>query len=104
MGVWLPPKARHRRWYLSCPESLSSSCPRTARSSNGRSSCKLLRDDHAARWSEAELASEIGDAEVPELPTAIGRLHHAGVLIRAGETVQASQCTKHLDDLELIAV
>jgi hypothetical protein len=65
---------------------------------------QILRADHAERWSQAELAVEIGDAATPELRTAIGRLHHAGVLVRAGETVRASRCTKHLDELELIAI
>lgn len=65
---------------------------------------QLLRDDHAARWSEAELASEIDDAQPAAIQTAIGALSAAEVLVAADGTIQASRCTKHLDDLELIAV
>lgn len=65
---------------------------------------QLLRDDHAAWWSESELASEIGDARPATIQTAIGVLSAAEVLVVADGTIQASRCTQHLDALELIAV
>ncbi len=63
----------------------------------------IVRDDHATRWSEAELASEIGDAE-SAFQMAIGSLSDAEVILVAGGTIQASRCTKHLDELELISI
>jgi hypothetical protein len=65
---------------------------------------QLLRDDHAARWSEAELASEIDDAGPAAIRTAIGALGAAEVLVTADGTIQASRCTRHLDELELISI
>jgi hypothetical protein len=65
---------------------------------------QLLRDDHAAGWSEAELASEIDDAEPATIQTAIGGLSAAGVLVAADGIVQASRCTRHLDELEMLSV
>jgi Elongation factor SelB, winged helix len=65
---------------------------------------QALRDDHAARWSRAELASQIPDFAPAVFAAALERLEHAGVVRLDGSRVSASAAARRLDELELIAV
>lgn len=65
---------------------------------------QILRDDHAQRWTQAELASEISDFEVDAVEEALARLQRDGVLHREGADVWASCATCRLDELELISI
>jgi hypothetical protein len=65
---------------------------------------QVLRDDHAERWSTADLAVEIFDFAPATRELALERLERAGVVCRAGESVWASRATCHLDELELIGI
>jgi DNA-binding HxlR family transcriptional regulator len=65
---------------------------------------QILRDDHAARWSRAELASEMPDFAPAVLATALERLEHTGVVRLDGSRVSASPAARRLDELELVAV
>ena len=65
---------------------------------------QILSGDREKRWSAAELARELYDLDRDALDNALGILEHAGVLERAGETVNASRATRQLDELDLIAV
>jgi hypothetical protein len=65
---------------------------------------QILRDDHAARWSRAELAREMPDFAPAVLTAALERLEHAGVVRLHGPRLAASPAVRRLDELELIAV
>lgn len=67
---------------------------------------QVLRDDHPERWTGAELEAETSDLEPGAVKEALGELATVGVLIvdADGEHVEASQCARHLDWLDLIGV
>ncbi len=65
---------------------------------------QILRDDHAARWSRAELASEIPDFAPAVFAAALERLECAGIVRLDGSRVSASEAARRLDELELVAV
>jgi urease accessory protein UreF len=65
---------------------------------------QLLRDDHAKRWSRAELETELHHVEALVIDNALERLKAGEVVHLSGEQVCASRCAWYLDRLELIAV
>ncbi|HEV3321849.1 MAG TPA: hypothetical protein VG147_06600 [Solirubrobacteraceae bacterium] len=65
---------------------------------------QVLRDDHAERWTRAELEQEASDIEPLTVSDALMTLGAEGVVILDGERVEASRCARHLDSLELISI
>lgn len=70
---------------------------------------QVLRRDHDARWTHAELQAELGEGDDPSAVTyALARLQSVGVLQRSDEDgeegVRSSETTRCLDELELIAI
>ncbi len=65
---------------------------------------QVLRDDHAARWSRAELEREIYDIAPLVLSNALERLRQEGVVHLADELVWASRCALHLDALGMVSI
>jgi hypothetical protein len=65
---------------------------------------QLIRDDHDARWTLAELEREVPDVPGGAVRGALGRLRDEGVAVACGAHVLASRCARRLDDLGLIGV
>jgi Fe2+ or Zn2+ uptake regulation protein len=65
---------------------------------------QLLRDDHASRWSRAELERELDDADPATIGVALERLSEQGIVRVEGEHTWASPCARHLDALGLICI
>ena len=65
---------------------------------------QILRDDHAYRWSRAELEVEISHIEPPDINDALARLGRNGVVRISGESVWASRAVRRLNELELIGI
>jgi hypothetical protein len=65
---------------------------------------QVLRDDHEARWSRAELEREIYDIEPMAIGDALERLRREGVVHLSGELVWASRCARHLDALGMVSI
>jgi hypothetical protein len=65
---------------------------------------QVLRDDHAERWSRAELEREIYDIEPMAVSEALERLRQEGVVHLAGELVWASRAAIHLDELGMVSI
>ena len=65
---------------------------------------QILRRDRQADWTRAELETEFDESEPLTISDALAHLERAKVLELEGETVRASTPTRHLDELELIAV
>jgi predicted transcriptional regulator len=65
---------------------------------------QLLRDDHAERWSLAELVEELSDRESEIVDEALVVMEREGVIDREGGWVSASRAARHLDELELIGI
>jgi hypothetical protein len=65
---------------------------------------QVLRDDHAERWSRAELEREIYDVEPLALGDALERLREEGVVEVRGEDLWASRCARHLDAIGMVSI
>jgi hypothetical protein len=65
---------------------------------------QLLRDDHAERWTRAELEREITDLPLLAIDRAVVSLAENGVVRTSGQSLCASVCTRHIDALGLIAI
>jgi len=66
---------------------------------------QVLRDDHDARWSRAELEREIYDIEPLAISDALERLSQEGIVhLLTGELVLASRCALHLDNLGMVSI
>jgi hypothetical protein len=65
---------------------------------------QVLRDDHPAQWTRAELEAEIGDRDAQAIADALMRLEAECVVILDGERVQASACARHMDALGLVSI
>jgi hypothetical protein len=65
---------------------------------------QLLRDDHAERWSRAELAREIADFDAKTLSCALARLKREEVVCVDGAGVRAARAVRHLDALEMVCI
>ncbi len=62
---------------------------------------QILRDDHPARWTRAELERALRPGVVGD---ALAKLEAEEVAVVDGEQVRASRCARHLDALGLIVV
>lgn len=65
---------------------------------------QLLRDDHAERWSRAELECELADIPLLVIDRAVVSLAESEVVQACGNTLSASRCCRHLDALGLLSV
>jgi len=65
---------------------------------------QVLDQEHPERWTLAELIQESPDLDPRAMRDGLARLAAEGVVIRDGETVTASRCTRHLDELEVVAI
>jgi hypothetical protein len=65
---------------------------------------QVLRNDHAERWTRAELEVEINDFDPLTVSDALATLEAESVVILDGEQVRASACARRLDYLELISI
>jgi hypothetical protein len=65
---------------------------------------QVLRDDHPERWTRAELEAEVFDFGALTISEALTRLEAEGAVILDGENVEASQCARRLDALELVSI
>jgi hypothetical protein len=65
---------------------------------------QVLRDDHAAQWSRAELETELHDIEPLAINDALERLKASAVVHLDGEHVRASRCARHMDELGMVNV
>jgi hypothetical protein len=65
---------------------------------------QVLRDDHAERWSRAELSRQLLDFRRDEVEAAIRELAAKGVVMCEGHQVWASRATQTLDALMLISI
>jgi hypothetical protein len=65
---------------------------------------QVLRDDHAERWSRAELERELADIPLLTIDRAVVSLAENEVVLLCGNALSASRCSRHLDTLGLISV
>ncbi len=65
---------------------------------------QVLRDDHAERWSRAELERELADIPLLNIDRAVVSLAENEVVRLSGESLQASPCARYLDTLGMIAI
>ena len=65
---------------------------------------QVLRDDHALKWTRAQLEREIYDILPEDLAAAIDRLREEGCVLTAGDLVWSSRCAWHLDDLGMVSI
>jgi hypothetical protein len=65
---------------------------------------QVLRDDHAWRWSRAELEGKLDDVDRDVLDEAVAGLAARGVLCVESGAVWASDTARCLDELGLIGV
>ena len=65
---------------------------------------QVLRDDHEARWTLAELQTEVTDLDPAALADALSRLEPHGVVVACEKTVLASRCALHLDALGMVSI
>jgi hypothetical protein len=65
---------------------------------------QALRADHRACWRRAEVESVLGDIAPRSIDRALASLARSGVLEREGERFWATEATRRLDELGLIAI
>jgi hypothetical protein len=65
---------------------------------------QVLRDDHAERWSRAELERELSDVPLLAIDRAVVSLAENEVVHMCGKTLSASRGCRYLDALGLISV
>jgi hypothetical protein len=65
---------------------------------------QVLRDDHEARWTLAELQAEVIDLDPAVLASALSRLGRHGIVVACDKTVLASRCALHLDALGMVSI
>ena len=65
---------------------------------------QVLRDDHAERWTRAELERELDDIPLLEIDRAVVSLAESEVVQVCGNALSASRCCRHLDALGLLSV
>jgi hypothetical protein len=65
---------------------------------------QVLRDDHAERWTLAELERELYDVEAQAATAALESLRQEGVLHLSGDLVWASRCARRLSDLGMVSI
>jgi hypothetical protein len=64
----------------------------------------LLRRNHPAQWSRTELKRDLYDIPSEAITDALTELEIVGVVIVAGETIQASSCARRIDALHMICI
>ncbi len=65
---------------------------------------QVLRNDHPARWTRAELQAEIDDVDPVAIRLALRRLKTQGVVCMEGKELWASRCTWRLEDLGMVSI
>ncbi len=65
---------------------------------------QVLRADKDPRWTVAEVHAVADDIAPATLADAMGRLGRHGVIVACGETVVASRCAWHLDELGMVSI
>jgi hypothetical protein len=65
---------------------------------------QLLSDDHDGRCSRAALRGAFEHVEYHTIDDSLTRLQEHGVIELAGESIRASHATRHLDELEVLAI
>lgn len=65
---------------------------------------QVLRYDHPARWTRAELTAEVYDIEPGAIRMALRRLERHGVVCLEGKEVWASKCALRLDMLGMVSI
>jgi hypothetical protein len=65
---------------------------------------QVLRTDHPARWTRAELQAEIYDVDPAAIRRALRRLKTHGVICLEGKELWASLCTWRLEDLGMVSI
>lgn len=65
---------------------------------------QVLREDHEARWSRAELEREIYDIAPLEISDTLERLRREGLVHVEGELVLAVRAARHLEDLGMFSI
>lgn len=64
----------------------------------------LLRRNHPPQWSRTELKRDLYDIAPDAITDALTELEAVGVVIVAGETVQASSSARRIDALHMICI
>jgi hypothetical protein len=64
----------------------------------------LLRRDHPAQWSRTELKLDLYDIPPDAITDALTEMEAVGVVIVAGENIQASSCALRIDALHMICI
>lgn len=65
---------------------------------------QVLRDDHADRWTRAEVDRELYDVEAQAVTDALESLRQEGVVHLADDLVWASRCSRHLNGLGMVSI
>ena len=65
---------------------------------------RMLTDDHPRRWTRAEIERQLRPQQAPEVDEALEHLLEMGVISVEHDECWPSQCTSHLERIQVIGI